>query len=144
VPPGTPPDVPPGSAPLLADAAPPPASLDAGKPFRIAGLAAGGTGAILYVVGLVMWRRASAASDEVETAARLGLQFNPDAEDRGQSAETAQWWLFGLGTLAAVSGAALWYYGNRMVAGADTTTWKIAVAPVIAPQHSGASLRITF
>jgi hypothetical protein len=99
---------------------------------------------MLYLGALYMWGRAANASDEVEAAARNGLPFNPEAEERGKSAETAQIWFFTLGTLATVAGVGLWYYGNRMVAGADTTTWKFAVAPVITPQQSGASLRITF
>jgi tetratricopeptide (TPR) repeat protein len=144
VPPGTPPSPPPGY--VVPPPAPPPAATsdDPGKKFRIAGLAAGGLGVILYSVSLVMWRRAGAAEDEIEAAARNGLAFNPETEERGQSAAAASGWLFFLGTLSAVAGGGLWYYGNRMVAGADTTTWKIAAAPVITPQLSGASLRITF
>jgi tetratricopeptide (TPR) repeat protein len=147
LPPGTPPpgySPPPGYTPPGDMPPPPETSPDPGKKFRIAGLAAGGTAAIFYLVGIVQWRRAASASEEVESAARLGLPFDPADEERGKSAETAQWWLFGLGTLIAASGAGLWYYGNRMVAGADTTTWRIAVAPIIAPQNTGATLRISF
>jgi tetratricopeptide (TPR) repeat protein len=149
LPPGTPPPgyAPPGYPPPPAETPPPPSadtSSDPGRKFRIAGLATGATGGLMYLVGIIHWRRAVSASDEVESAARNGLPFSPETQDRGHSAETLQWWFFGLGTLAAAAGAGLWYYGNRMVAGADTTTWRIAVAPVIAPQQTGATLRITF
>ena len=40
--------------------------------------------------------------------------------------------------------AALWYYGNRVTAAAETTTWRVSLAPVVAPSMNGATLRITF
>jgi hypothetical protein len=125
---------------------PPPAaatSSDPGRKFRIAGMGAVGVGAVMMAIGVVEWRRAVAASNDVETAAQSGQAFDPAVQDRGKSAETAQWWLYGLGSLAIASGVGLWFYGQHVTA-AETTTWRVSFAPNLAPNQGGATLRIVF
>ena len=56
--------------------------------------------------------RAVGASHDIEDAARDGLAFDPEVQQRGQSAETAQWWCLGLGLVAGAGGAALWTTGR--------------------------------
>jgi tetratricopeptide (TPR) repeat protein len=142
-PPGEPP---PGYTPPASGYVPPTTSTttDPGRKFRIAGLASAGTGALLYVLGLYQWNRASSASSDIEAAARNGLAFDPAMQERGQSAETAQWWCFGLGTIALAGGAGLWFYGHRLSQTSETTTWRIVLAPTVAPNQGGATLRIVF
>jgi len=134
-PPGTEAATPPGYAPAAT-----PAAADPGRKFRIAGAATAAVGAALYVVGIIEWRRAVSASKDVESAAT----FDPEAQRRGQSAETAQWWLYTLGTVAVGAGAGLWFYGNHVTAAAETTTWRVSLAPVLTPNEGGATLRITY
>jgi tetratricopeptide (TPR) repeat protein len=122
----------------------PPPAADPGRKFRIAGMATGGAGAALILIGLIQGARAAGAANDVEDAAKSGLPFDPEVERRGQSAENAQWWCLGLGLVAGAGGAALWYYGKRVTASAETTTWRVSLAPVVAPSINGATLRITF
>ncbi len=122
----------------------PPGAPDPGRKFRIAGIATGGVGAALILVGLIQGARAVGAANDVEDAAKTGMPFDPEVERRGQSAENAQWWCLGLGLVAGAGGAALWYYGKRVTAAAETTTWRVSLAPVVAPSINGATLRITF
>jgi len=148
VPPTTSP-LPPGYAPPPTYTPPPAAASpsgpsDPGRKFRIAGIAAAGAGAVAWVVGIIEWRRAVSASNDIEAAAHNGDAFDPDVQSRGKSAETAQWWLYGLGALAIAGGAGLWFYGQHVTA-AETTTWRVSLAPTLAPnQGGGATLRITF
>jgi tetratricopeptide (TPR) repeat protein len=159
-PPGNEPTVavPPGSSPPPPDYAPPPGGApppstypastvttsDPGRKFRIAGYAAAGTGALLTVIGIYQYTRAAAASDEVEKAARAGDSFDPAVEKRGHSAETAQKWLYTLGGLALAGGVGLFFYGQHVTAAAETTTWRVSLAPTLAPNQGGATLRIVF
>ena len=122
----------------------PPGAPDPGRKFRIAGMATGGVGAALILIGIIQGARAVGAANDVEDAAKAGLPFDPEVERRGQSAENAQWWCLGLGLVAGAGGAALWYYGKRVTAAAETTTWRVSLAPVVAPSLNGATLRITF
>jgi tetratricopeptide (TPR) repeat protein len=122
----------------------PPEAPDPGRKFRIAGMATGGAGAALILIGLIQGARAVGAANDVEDAAKAGLPFDPEVERRGQSADNAQWWCLGLGLVAGAGGAALWYYGKRVTASAETTTWRVSLAPVVAPSINGATLRITF
>jgi len=122
---------------------PPPPATDSGRKFRIAGLATAGAGAVMMVVGIVEWRRAVSASNEIEDAARNNQAFDPAVEDRGKSAETMQWVFYGIGTLALGAGAGLWFYGQHVTA-TETTTWRVSLAPTISPNQSGATLRISF
>jgi tetratricopeptide (TPR) repeat protein len=161
-PPGNEPNVtvPPGSTPPPPDYTPPPgytppppgytqpppvaATSDPGRPFRIAGMASAGVGAVMLVLGIVEWRRAVTASHDVETAAASGDQFDPDVQKRGQSAETMQWVFYSIGLVAAGAGVGLWMYGQRLTAASETTTWRVSLAPTVAPNQGGALLRIAF
>jgi tetratricopeptide (TPR) repeat protein len=151
VPPGTT-TPPPGSSPPPGYTPPPtgstpgnvmPTPTDPGRKFRIAGIASAGAGAVMWVVGIVEWRRAVSASHDVENAAMAMQQFDPAVESRGKSAETAQWVFYGLGALAIGAGAGLWFYGQHVTA-AETTTWRVSMAPVVGPNQGGATLRIAF
>ena len=130
---------PPGSAP-----APGATTSDPGRKFRIAGAATAAVGGIMYVIGIIEWRRALSASKDVENAAANNQAFDPEAQRRGQSAETAQRWLYTLGTVAVGAGVGLWFYGNHVTTAAETTTWRVSLAPVVTPGEGGATLRITF
>jgi tetratricopeptide (TPR) repeat protein len=126
--------------------APPPAATDSGRKFRIAGLATAGGGAAMMLLGIWQYTRASSASDDIEAAARANQAFDPAVEDRGKSAETLQWVFYGLGTAAIAAGAGLWFYGQHVTAN-ETTTWRVSLAPTLAPGRStfgGATLRISF
>jgi tetratricopeptide (TPR) repeat protein len=122
----------------------PSGAVDPGRKFRIAGIATGSAGGALILIGIIQTARASAAAKDIEDLALMGKPFDPEIERRGQSAENAQWLCYGIGVLAGATGAALWYYGKRVSAAAETTTWQVSLAPVVAPTGSGATLRITF
>jgi hypothetical protein len=117
---------------------------DPGRKFRIAGIATAGAGAVMMVLGIVEWRRAVTASHDVETAAMNNESFDPAVQDRGKSAETAQKVFYGLGALALGAGVGLWFYGQHVTAAAETTTWRVSLAPTLAPNQGGATLRVTF
>jgi tetratricopeptide (TPR) repeat protein len=151
VPPGSTAPPPPYAPPPVY--APPPAGYappatvttsDPGRKFRIAGMATAGAGAVMMVLGIVEWRRAVSASHDVETAAMNNESFDPAVQDRGKSAETAQKVFYGLGALAIGAGAGLWFYGQHVTAAAETTTWRVSLAPTLAPNQGGATLRISF
>src|SRR4029077_4392257 len=108
-----------------------------------AGLATAGAGALMMVIGIVEWRRAVSASNDIETAGKAGDAFDPAVQDRGKSAEKAQWVFYGLGVLAAGAGVGLWFYGQHLTA-AETTTWRVSLAPAVGPNQGGATLRIAF
>jgi tetratricopeptide (TPR) repeat protein len=141
---------PPGELPPVETPPPgymPPATattVDPGRKFRIAGLVTAGAGGLMYLFALIQWGRASSASSEIEADAVAGRPFNPATEERGQSAETWQGVWFVLGTLAIGSGVGLWFYGNRLSQTSETTTWKVVLAPSLAPNQGGATLRINF
>ena len=116
---------------------------DPGRKFRIAGMATAGAGAVMMVLGIYEYTRAKSASDDIEAAAMNNRAFDPAVEDRGKSAETMQWVFYGLGALAVGAGAGLFFYGQHLTA-TETTTWRVSLAPTIAPNHGGATLRISF
>jgi len=122
---------------------PPPGAIDPGRKFRIAGLATAGAGAVMWVIGIIEWRRAVKASSDIEDAAVGGQAFDPAVQDRGKSAETAQWVFYGLGAVAIGAGAGLWFYGQHLTA-KETTTWRVSLAPAVGPTTGGATLRIVF
>ena len=119
-------------------------TVDPGRKFRIAGLISAGAGGLMYLLALMQWSRASSASSQIEADARAGLAFNPATQEKGQSAEAQQAFWFVLGTLAIGAGAGVWYYGHRLSQTSETTTWRIVLAPSLAPNQGGATLRITF
>jgi tetratricopeptide (TPR) repeat protein len=123
---------------------PPVAAGDPGRKFRIAGLATGGAGAVMLLVAIIEWRRAVSASNDIEDAAKNGEAFDPAVEKRGKSAQNAQAVFSILGLAAVATGAGLYFYGNHLTAAAETTTWRVSLAPVIAPNLGGAALRIAF
>jgi tetratricopeptide (TPR) repeat protein len=129
----------PGYSPL-----PPAAAPDPGRKFRIAGLATGGAGAVMLVVAIIEWRRAVSASKDIEDAAMAGLAFDPAVEKRGKSAQNAEAVFSILGLAAVATGAGLYFYGNHLTTAAETTTWRVSLAPVVGPDQGGATLRISF
>jgi len=132
-----------GTAPGYSPPPPPPAT-DPGRKFRIAGLATGGAGAVMLVVAIIEWRRAVSASHEIEDAAKAGEAFDPAVEKRGKSAQNAEAVFAILGLAAVGAGGGLYFYGNHLTAASETTTWRVAVAPVLGPDLGGATLRISF
>ena len=44
---------------------------------------------------------------------------------------------------ARAAGAGLWFYGQHETA-TETTTWRVSLAPTIAPNNGGSTLRISF
>jgi tetratricopeptide (TPR) repeat protein len=131
--------------PLQSDTTPlpPPPGPDPGRGYRIAGLATGGAGAVMILVGIAEGARARSAARDVEQAARNGEAFDPDVESRGKSAEKAQWWLLGLGAVAGAAGAGLWYYGHHTTEQARATA-TVSFTPVLGPGQGGALVRVTF
>jgi tetratricopeptide (TPR) repeat protein len=153
--PTTPPYVPPPTAPppTYGSAPPPvvgaPASSPSteqarGRKLQIAGMATAGGGGLLFLIGIVEGLRARSASNDINAAAAKGLAYDPDVQSRGQSAETAQKWLLTLGVLAGAGGAALWYYGRRVSAAAETTSYRISFGPALSTNGGGAWLRVGF
>jgi hypothetical protein len=121
--------------------------VDPGRKFRIAGIASAGAGAVLTIIGIVEWRRAVKASSDIDDLATGSGTYDPAIQQRGHSAETAQWFFYSLGALAVAGGAGLWFYGQHVTAASETTTWRVSLAPVVAPGQStlgGATLRIAF
>ena len=72
------------------------------------------------------------------------MAFDPAVEKRGKSAQNAEAVFSILGLAAVGAGAGLYFYGNHLTAASETTTWRVAVAPVIGPDQGGATLRISF
>jgi hypothetical protein len=136
-----------GGPPSVSLAAPPPAT-DRGHTFQVAGLITGGAGVVMIVVGIIEGVRARNAASDVEAEARNGVPFDPSVESRGQTAETAQWWLLGLGALAGAGGAGLWLYGRHVSATAerspDAGANRVSFVPVVSPERAGAWLRVRF
>jgi hypothetical protein len=115
-----------------------------GRTFQTAGIATAGAGGALLLIGIIQGLRARSASNEVEESATNGTPFNPDVEKRGQSAEKWEAVTVTLGILAGAAGAGLWYYGRRLSAAEDTTTYKVSFAPAITRDGGFAWLRVGF
>jgi tetratricopeptide (TPR) repeat protein len=131
--------------PLASDSGPlpPPTRSDPGRTFRIAGIAAGGVGAVMILVGLAEGGRAHAAANDLEQAAANGEPFDPDIQSRGKTAEKAQWWLLGLGVVAGAAGGGLWYYGHHTTEKARAAG-TVSFAPILGPGRSGAFMQVRF
>ena len=152
--PVTPPFVPPstvpppsyGSAPPPVAAPPSSASAEQarGRKLQMAGMVTAGGGGLLFLIGLVEGLRAQSASRDIEAAATKGLAYDPAVQARGQSAETGQKWFLTLGVLAGAGGAALWYYGRRVSAAAETTSYRISFGPALSTDGGGGWLRVSF
>jgi tetratricopeptide (TPR) repeat protein len=110
-----------------------------------------GVGAGMFLIGVIQGLRASAASNQVEDVAEAGGFFDPAVERRGKSAESAQWWWIGLGTLVAAAGGGAWYYGLRMQANAESSktaagsSWpRLTFGPIAGPGRAGGLLQVRF
>lgn len=110
-----------------------------------------GVGAGMWLIGIIQGLRASAASKDVEDAAENNDFFDPSVEERGQSAERAQWAWIGLGTLVGAAGGAAWYYGLRLQAKAEraaSTTGQpgasLSFTPMAGPGRAGGLLQVRF
>ncbi len=136
--------------PLVSDSGPlppPPPGPDPGRTFRIAGIAAGGAGAVMILVGIAQGTRAHAAANDLEDAAANGEPFDPAVQSRGKSAEKAQWWLLGLGVVAGAAGGGLWYYGHHKTEkarAAGTVSFAPTVVPMLGPGRGGAFMQVRF
>jgi hypothetical protein len=80
-----------------------------GRPFRLAGLAAGGAGVVGLAVGIGFGLHAKSISDE----ATHWDMFHQARYDEGQAAQRNMYILTGIGAAAIVAGGVLYYLGYR-------------------------------
>ncbi|HKE19163.1 MAG TPA: hypothetical protein VKB80_30015 [Kofleriaceae bacterium] len=128
--------------------APPPAVVSApvepaprpGRRLRIAGIATGAAGAAALAVGVYFGLRARSLADQ---ASRADV-YDPDLDDRGESAERAMLIGAGIGAAALATGAVLYVLGRRAGAGAGAEEAPaLTIVPSLAPTSFalGASVR---
>jgi hypothetical protein len=117
-----------------------------GHQFQLAGMIAGGVGAVLLIAAIVEGARAKAAQNEVENEAKTGMPFDPTIESRGKSAEKSQWTFLGLGLVVGAGGGALWFYGRHIdaKAAAESSGPRVSFAPALSPAGPGGVLRVRF
>ena len=126
----TPPPEPPPLAP------PPEPAPRPGRRLRIAGIATGGAGAAALGASVFFGLRARRLADQASRADA----YDPDLDDRGESAERAMLVTAGIGAAALATGAVLYVLGRR--AGADEKP-ALIIIPSLAPSSItvGASVR---
>lgn len=114
-----------GDAPTVPDAADPHASVngDAGRTWRLAGMAVGGAGVLLVGGGLLFGWQAHAAAEDVSR------QYDAERERVGQRAEKLQWVGYGLGAAGLVTGALLYLRGTRADEAEDPTAVHALITP---------------
>ncbi len=126
----------PRSPPPAFDSAPVEPAPRRGRRMRIAGIATGAAGAAALGVSVYFGLHARSLADDASAADA----YNPDLDDRGESAERAMLITAGVGAAALATGAVLYVLGRR--AGADETP-ALTIVPSLAPSSFalGASVR---
>jgi tetratricopeptide (TPR) repeat protein len=95
-----------------------------GRGLKIAGIATGGTGAVLVITGIVFALQASSAQSEVQDAVARGAQWDSNLQsthESGQRAATISAVTMSLGVAALVGGGVLYYLGVKKDKQATTT-----------------------
>jgi tetratricopeptide (TPR) repeat protein len=108
-----------------------------GSRLRIAGVAAGAAGAAAIGASVFFGLRARSLADQ---ASRADV-YDPDLDDRGESAERAMLISAGVGAAALATGAVLYVLGRR--AGADETP-ALAIIPSLGPSSFGLGASVRF
>ena len=109
-------------------------------------MATAGAGALMYVLGIVEWRRAVSASNDIEAGGPRRPAFDPATCRSGASRPrrcsgcSGTCWARWPSAAAPASGI----YGQPPQPTSETTTWRDSLAPTLAPNQGGATLRITF
>jgi tetratricopeptide (TPR) repeat protein len=148
--PGPPPPVATPTPPLPPPDASLPAGSDLGRKLVFGGKIALGVGGGMILIGMIQGLRAVSAANDVEEAASNGGAFDPAVEDRGKSAESAQYVWLGLGALVGAGGAAAWYYGRRLNAQAEAghvsppAPGTFSFAPIVSRGRTGAFMQVRF
>jgi hypothetical protein len=86
----------------------PPAGADAGRGWRIAGIASAAGGVGLVVAGLAFGAAAENAADSVSQ------RYSSSTEQDGKRYETLQWVGYGAGVVAIAAGTLMYLHGQRM------------------------------
>jgi hypothetical protein len=121
-----------------------------GRKLVLGGKIAVGVGGGMVLIGMIQGLRAVSAANDIETAARNGGAFDPSVEDRGKSAESAQYAWIGVGILVGAGGAAAWWYGRRLNAAAEAgptpapAPVTMSFAPIVSRSQTGAFMQVRF
>jgi tetratricopeptide (TPR) repeat protein len=106
-----------------------------GRTMKLAGIATGGAGVVLFVTGVALGHHASTLGNDVTAACTVSCDWSIEkSKDAAGHRDSALGWTFGtVGALALLGGAALYYFGDRAS--------EISVTPVATRSHdSGAVL----
>ena len=110
-------------------------TVDRGKTKRIAGMAVGGVGVLVFGLGVLQGRKARDTAGEIERTCTVADPCEPDQwqalNDKGTQQQTNQVFGIGIGTVAIAAGAGLYLWGRA--GRAERTTISVT------PTRSGAA-----
>jgi tetratricopeptide (TPR) repeat protein len=127
----------PPPAPPEVDRAPVEPAPRPGRRLRIAGIATGATGVAALGFSFYFGLHARSLADDASRADA----YDPDLDDRGESAERAMFITAGVGAAALATGAVLYVLGRR--AGADETP-AVSIVPSLAPSSFALAASVRF
>jgi hypothetical protein len=138
----------PTAPPPVERAMPPAANIELPKPpaaskgagLRTAGIVTASVGAAAVIAGVVFGLQARSIESEVTSDNNNRQTYDRKKDDRGRLYANLQWVSYGVGGAALAGGALLYYFGHR----AAQTPASLALVPVLAPDHAGASLQGSF
>jgi hypothetical protein len=108
---------------------------DDGSGKRAAAWIAGGLGTAALATGVYFSVKTRSLNDKVMSAGK----FNPSDDSAGQSAQTLQYVMYGVGAAGIATGCVLYYLGSSRHERSS-----VAFAPMIYPGHSGAAVTVQF
>ncbi|HEY1553230.1 MAG TPA: tetratricopeptide repeat protein [Kofleriaceae bacterium] len=92
-----------------------PATADSHDFERYAGIGTAGVGVAMIVTGAFFGYKSASLSNQVSGACATGCVWSDvsDIDSYARTDATAQWWLYGLGAAAVITGGALYWHASR-------------------------------
>jgi hypothetical protein len=107
------------------------------RTFQRVGIVGAAAGGAMIIVGLIFGTRAAGAGNEVMNAARDGLPFDPEVEERGKRFQNIEAGLLISGAIVGGVGTWAFFHGRSLQREASVT-------PMASSSGAGGMLRVTF
>jgi hypothetical protein len=110
-----------------------------GRAKEIAGITVGAVGVAALAAGIAFGVLAHNTGDDVTAASKSGAKWSSSQDSTGETDQTAEGVLLGVGSAALVAGVVLYVLGHR-----EASAARVAVVPSVSTGRAGLSLHLRF